>query len=302
MIIPHIRIITPFPLPICRNTIIIRIELHIIEEYFMEKWLANPYYREIYIEADFMEQKPFKPFVIAKGPGRIIKRIQRLRIVRTTYDGSENVFWEESQQMLMETFNKHSITVHIDDGCMGGGGEYIPFIGEGYNAQDMGYFSEFYKNNFDDEGKGIFRYLITAYGGGFAHPMDYKNYYDFMTTPTNRVFYKNMMGYALSPRTKRIGQATQVMHELGHTCSFARDTTTQGVDNSSGKYGSPPDYPWYDYYSCMNYDYFYERLVDYSDGTHGENDFDDWSNIDLGYFQRPVESLEGLGTHYGYEG
>jgi hypothetical protein len=273
-----------------------------IEECYMEKWLANPYYPEIYLEADFMERKPFKPFVIEKGPGRIIKRIERLRIKRTNLDGSEHVFWEESQQMLMEVFNKHCITVHIDDGCMGGGGEYIPFLGEGYHAQDMGYYSEFYKNNFDDERKGIFRYLITAYGGGHAHPQDYKNYYDFMTTPTNDVFFKNMLGNAVTPRAMRIGQATAVMHELGHTCSFSREVTHPGVDNTSGTYEGPPsDYPWYNYYSCMQYLYFGERLVDYSDGSHGEGDYNDWANIDLAYFQRPVEYLEGLGTHYGDE-
>jgi hypothetical protein len=271
-----------------------------IEEWYMEKWLANPYFPEIYIEADDMERKPFRPYKIAKGPGRIIKRIQRLRIMKTGLDGSKNTFWEESQQMLIEIFNKHSITVHIDDGCMGGGGENLPFIGEGYNAQYMGYFAEFYKNNFADDRKGIFRYLVSAYGGGHAHPQDFKHYYDFMSVPSFKVFFKNNLGNAMTPRTMRIGRAVQVMHELGHTCGYIPTLTTEGVDNSSGKWGNPPDYPWYDYYSCMNYNYFSERLLDYSDGTNGENDFDDWSNIDIGFFQRPSEFLEGLEGPPGY--
>jgi hypothetical protein len=36
----------------------------------------------------------------------------------------------------------------------------------------------------------------------------------------------------------------------------------------------------------MNYDYFAERYLDYSDGTNGKNDYDDWGNIDLTFFQR----------------
>ena len=272
------------------------------EEYFMEKWLANPYYRDIYIEADYMERTPFRPFKIEKAPGRIIKRIERLRLVKTNYDGTKNVFWEESQQMLMEAFSNHGITVHIDDGIMGGGGEYLPFIPEGAYAQDMGYFAEFYHNNFADERKGIFRYVVTGHWGGFAHPQDFRHYYDFISAPSNLLFYKDYLGFALSPRAQRIGRAVQVMHEIGHTCGFSSELTTLGVDNSSGKYGHPPDYPWYDYYSCMNYEYFYERVLDYSDGSHGENDYDDWSNIDLPYFQRPNEYMEGLGSQYGWEG
>ena len=34
----------------------------------------------------------------------------------------------------------------------------------------------------------------------------------------------------------------------------------------------------------MNYGYMY-RLVDYSDGSRGKNDFDDWDRMDLTYFQ-----------------
>jgi hypothetical protein len=85
------------------------------------------------------------------------------------------------------------------------------------------------------------------------------------------------------------------MHELGHSLGMLY-AHSPGVDNLSSKHGNPPDYPWWDYVSCMNYDYFWYRHFDYSDGTHGENDADDWRAIDLTYFQRPAEEMEGLGA------
>jgi len=264
-----------------------------VEEWFMEKWLANPFIPDIYIETDYMEKTPFRPLEIRIEKGRILP-ITRPRFVKTNYDGTENVFQEEAQQMLMERFNEHGISVHIDDGCMGGGGEEIPFIPQGAYAQETGFFSEYYKNNFAGNRKGIFRYLITAHGGGFAYPNDYKHYYDLMTTPSSTEFYLTQLSVGVSPRVRCIGRAIQVMHELGHTCGFMGNHSG-GVDNSSARYGNPPDFPWNDYVSCMNYDYFAKRYFDYSDGSHGENDSNDWVEIDIGFFQRPSIEMEGLG-------
>ncbi|MCK5261679.1 MAG: hypothetical protein KAJ44_05825, partial [Thermoplasmatales archaeon] len=39
------------------------------------------------------------------------------------------------------------------------------------------------------------------------------------------------------------------------------------------------------YKSCMNYGYMY-YTVDYSDGSRGIPDLDDWSRMDLAYFER----------------
>ena len=35
----------------------------------------------------------------------------------------------------------------------------------------------------------------------------------------------------------------------------------------------------------MNYRYAW-GLIDYSDGSHGEGDFDDWSHIDPAFFEK----------------
>ena len=86
------------------------------------------------------------------------------------------MFWEESQQLLIEKFSQrqykrarntsNSITVHIDDGRIGGGGEYFDHYGE-YINQASGIISEYYKYNFDDDRKGIFRYLVMVFDAGW---------------------------------------------------------------------------------------------------------------------------------------
>ncbi len=254
------------------------------EEYFMEKWLANPFYPEIYIESDYMAQTPKKVFYwISKSKN-------------SGYDGWKHEFYEESQQMLIERLNEHGYTVHIDDGRMGGGGDILPFgRGNGAYQQETGMVAGFYNNNFADERKGIFRYLVIAYGGGWCHPQDNNNYYDCMCVPHNQQFFINQLGFAITDRTERIGQAIQILHELGHSLGMLTDHCG-GVDNASARNGNPPDYPWWDYVSCMNYDYFGQRVFDYSDGTHGENDCDDWAALDLAFFQTPSIYIEGIGS------
>ena len=248
-----------------------------IEEYQMEKWLANPFYPEIYLEVDWMAKTPKKLFN------------------KDGNDGWEHTFYEESQQMLIDRFNEHGISLHIDDGSrpdLSKGGDILPFgRGNGAYEQHAGLVAGFYANNFADERKGVFRYCIIAYGGGWCHPQDFNHFYDCMVVPHNRKFFQNQLSYALGERTKRIGQAVQILHEMGHSLGIY----FEGVDNSTYRVKDNSDYPWYDYVSVMNYDYFALRLFDYSDGTHGSNDYDDWGNIDLTFFQRPSKVMEGLG-------
>ncbi len=249
-----------------------------LEEYYIKEWLANPYQPEIYIEVDYMEQTPKKLFN------------------RDGWDGWKHEFYEESQQMLMDRFNEHGITVHIDDGCMGKGGDILPFVrGNGAYHQDTGVVAGHYANDFSDDRKGIFRYLIIAYGGGWCHPQDSNHWYDCMVVPHNQKFFMNQLNAALTDRAKRIGQAVQVLHELGHSLGII-GISSPGVDNASVRNNNPPDYPWFDYVSVMNYDYFRQRYFDYSDGSHGPNDTNDWGALDLTFFQTPSEYMEGVGS------
>jgi hypothetical protein len=74
------------------------------------------------------------------------------------------------------------------------------------------------------------------------------------------------------------------MHETGHNFGI-RFGEPFGCDCWIGKY------PWQicfwfirNYKSIMNYQYTY-NIFDYSDGSHGRGDYDDWANIDLTYFE-----------------
>jgi hypothetical protein len=265
-----------------------------IEEYTMAKWLANPYYPDIYIETDYSDQAPFKPFIIERRPGRILP-IQRSQLTKTNLWGQKHEFWEESQQMLMERFNQHGITVHIDDGCMGEGGEILDFLSSsGSDTPTVPHvISQLYNINFPDERKGIFRYLIVAHTGGWAYNLDYTGRYDTMVVGQTVGFYKRQSDNAITPRAQRVAQAVSIMHELGHTCGFGY-IHSGGVDNIS----KAAWIKWYDYKSCMNYLWYRHRFLDYSDGSNGNDDTNDWATIRLDYFQLSADDLELEGIEF----
>jgi len=74
------------------------------------------------------------------------------------------------------------------------------------------------------------------------------------------------------------------IHELGHTLGLFVDDHG-GNDNTVATW--PFTLQWWkyqNYKSCMNYRYTY-RIIDYSDGTHGKGDFNDWGELDFTFFK-----------------
>jgi len=79
------------------------------------------------------------------------------------------------------------------------------------------------------------------------------------------------------------------MHELGHTMGLDV-LNPPGCDNKFTVH--PVFLGWWkyaNYQSVMNYRYVH-TILDYSDGSHGKFDFDDWNNLDLTWFEEPSEN------------
>jgi hypothetical protein len=82
-------------------------------------------------------------------------------------------------------------------------------------------------------------------------------------------------------------QAGLLMHETGHSIGLLPGKESQGpgyfpgIDNDNSQNPGDSEYEKYaNYKSCMNYRYT-KTIIDYSNGSHGTNDHDDWGDINL---------------------
>ncbi len=247
--------------------------LNNIEEYKMAKWFADPYSQDIYLEIDGMQRGGiFDP---------------------------PHVLWAESKHIIVERFAEHGINVYIDDGWpegpINGGGELLTHYDS--LSQDSGMMVQFYKNHFSDDRKGIFRYIVMCHKGGFCHPSEF-NKYDTMAVGISYLQMIKGKG-AFTPRAFRLLGASSVMHELGHSLGIG-PWNVGGNDNISFNEGKQQkdEYleKWGNYRSVMNYYHIYDKkLVDYSDGTNGPGDLNDWELFDLTYFQSESGVIEDPG-------
>lgn len=247
-----------------------------LEEYQVQKYYADPFHQDIYIEVDGMQSGGlFDP---------------------------PHVFFEESQQILIERFAEHNICVYIDDGWPGdpsnGGGELLPHIET--LSQDSGMMLQFYKWHFADDRKGIFRYLVVGHNAGFCHP-SVDNRYDTMAIDSSlyKAYFKRM---AFTARTQRLVVASAAMHELGHSLGIA-PWTWGGNDNVSFAQSKQAKQAyleqWGNYKSVMNYYYIFNKhIVDYSDGSHGPGDQNDWKAFDLTSFKKDDKVIEFPGFEW----
>jgi hypothetical protein len=247
-----------------------------IEEYMMQKFFANPYQPDMYIETDGMEKKNFLDL--------------------------PHVFHKDSQHMLIERFAQHGINLYIDDGWpdspTNGGGELLPFIKE-IDEVVGGQIASFYQHHFPDERKGIFRYVVIAINKGWNTPSTYNNYDTMLVYSGRRPSIRNF--FAVTPRLRSILLAKGVLHELGHSMglmpySFPGNDIMPPV---GARYPNMPEeeYKQYlnQYHSIMNYNFIYRDrdLIDYSDGANGEPyDQDDWKYIYLPSFQSDARAFE----------
>ncbi|KYK20371.1 hypothetical protein AYK24_03770 [Thermoplasmatales archaeon SG8-52-4] len=240
------------------------------EEYLTSQWGSDPHRKDIFLEIDQMEISEDKRGAFV--PNR-------------------------SFDLLQDAFARRNIVIRVDDGCMGGGQKDIPFDPqtEGHEFDEI-YFKYFLNNDSNYWRRGVFHYSIIVYypeaasaaGFAFSSEVNGVRLIDCFALGTmiheNIPLYQNPMWYNILRRKtfsiqkqKEIIYAGVMMHETGHVLGIFRGNTP-GCDNRN------EILKYFNYKSCMNYFYTYFH-VDYSDGSHGVNDFDDWDRIDLTRFQ-----------------
>jgi hypothetical protein len=224
--------------------------LNNVEEFRMSQWNADPFRRDVFVELDIMECTP---------------------------DGDITCLPEDSIEILNTVFNRQNVVIHIDDGKMGGS-DIIPFdeLTSGSELDDI-YWQYFVRGNDENSRTGIFHYGVMVYNAEGAPGYVFKPdaFQISILGLEEKVDLYPWLDYDIV-----FGSA--YMHELGHTFAFS---PIPG-HNENCKY--PWQIGWWQvrsYKSCMNYAYMY-YMVDYSDGSRGKNDFDDWERMDMTYFQR----------------
>ena len=228
--------------------------LNNVEEYLTSQWGSDPFRKDIFVELDQMQAGP---------------------------NGEQaSLLPEMSKELLRDAFDKQNIFFHLDDGCMGGG-EMIPFIKETPRDTLVDLYQEYFLHgDTNNWRKGVFHYGLVVYDATYAGYVfntgdGYWGAYQISSKRVNT--HKYVTG-------KAVAYASVYMHELGHTLDIR---IPGGHDRGSYYPWQIGWWKWRPYKSCMNYGYTYV-LVDYSDGSRGRNDHDDWSTLDLPAFQRNI--------------
>jgi parallel beta-helix repeat protein len=224
-----------------------------LEECFTDPYGSNPFHQDIFLELDWMESQEAS---VSNGPP------------------------SDLIDDLIEVYQNHNISLHIDCGQWGGGGEIPACNGQfSYIKLQELYWIHFLENNPENPRKGIFHYGIIC------------NYCPDLNFPF--FGWDGMDSFAISAqwlqdvfpwfsRGRLIVGA--ISHHLGHTLGLIADTYG-GIDNvGTSKLLTVQWWQYKNYVSCMNYFYKY-WIFSFSDGTHGRGDFDDWIHINLAFFK-----------------
>jgi len=232
--------------------------LNNIEECYTDSYGSDPFYKDIFLEVDWLECK--NPSVTNKPPEDLIEKI-------------------------IKNFKKHDINLHVDVGNLGGG-EEMPYNDEleTSDLRDL-YWDYFLHNDLNNPRKGIFHYALIVDNIKEIYA-DYGGFVFFGWDNLNTIIVDAQKNQELEEGMIERGRiiVCGIMHELGHTLGLLIDDY-EGIDNhETPEMLRQSFWKYRNYKSCMNYRYGWE-LLDYSDGTHGINDYNDWKNIDLGFFK-----------------
>jgi nitrous oxidase accessory protein NosD len=226
--------------------------LNNIEECYTDIYGSNPFHQDIFLEFDWTISK-----------------------------NQENTNKPSAEKIteMIQRFIDHNITLHIDTGQLEGGEEIPYFPAYNYDILLNLYWDYFLHNNINNPRKGIFHYgIISDIGPGPGFSFIGWYHHDSFCISAQTLADGNPQW----TREQLIIKGS--MHELGHTLGLFADDHNGNDNRGAVK-------PWYkdywlfrNYKSCMNYRYTWQ-ILDYSDGTHGTGDYNDWGMLDLQFFK-----------------
>ena len=218
----------------------------------MDQYGASPFHKDVFLELDWTKTKAAN---VTNEPQ--VKEITQ----------------------MIDAFAKHNITLHVDTGNLGGGEEIPSQAFVSYADLINLYWDYFLHNDLNNPRHRIFHYgLICDYteGPGFA-----------------TVCWDNLNSFIIGaqflaekyPHYHREWLAmTSAMHETGHTFGLIV-TKFNGIDNHMTMKPIYKEFWFYiTYRSLLNYVYTF-AMMDFSDGSHGRGDFNDWGNLDFSFFK-----------------
>jgi len=200
-----------------------------------------------------------------------------------------NGMGEEAQNLVVRVFARHHISLHIDDGCMGGGrtlygNQTIQYLThyfftvvespQNFSKARLGIFHHAYISSFNNTNITDLGYTLASY---IPASRGYESDGDDIIILGARI--RDYLDRRRNLTTEDVLLAHVFMHELGHNLGLVpegfKPVPFEGIDS----------YYYVSYRSCMNYNTLLIELIDYSDGsrrtTSGGHDFDDWGHIRL---------------------
>ncbi|GAI17144.1 unnamed protein product, partial [marine sediment metagenome] len=219
-----------------------------VEEYLTSQWYSDPFRKDFFIELDQMEEGP---------------------------QGETSLLPEASKELLYTAYDRQNLVYHLDDGSWeGSGSDMIPFD-ETTEQGELNYIYQQYFLQGENWRRGVFHYgvLIYHYESIYGHAFGSNRF---------QISSNGLENKAQSPLLERDEvYASAYMHETGHTLGF------WPIPGHNQWSGTPLQIGWWisrPYKSCMNYGYIF-YTIDYSDGSRLFRDYDDWSRMDLTYFE-----------------
>lgn len=226
--------------------------LNNIEECYMDSFGANPFIQDVFLEIDWTQ---------------------------STISNMSNKPPKQEINQMIDAFGEHNINLHVDIGELGGGEELPPQSYISYAEIIDLYWDYFLHNDLNNPRQQIFHYgIICDYTGGPGFSVVGWNHLNAFIIGAQFLTEK----YVHYPRAWVA--LTSAMHEVGHTFGLIV-TKYNGIDNHlSMKPVYKEFWIYLQYKSILNYFYTF-FMMDFSDGTHGYGDYNDWENLDFSFFK-----------------